>query len=86
MLDLNLPGTDGLEVLAQIKQDEQLKMIPVVVFTTSSNPKDIESCYNYGANGYMIKPIDVIKLEESIRNFINYWFKVVTLVNALEHH
>lgn len=86
MLDLNLPGTDGREVLAQIKQDNQLKIIPVVVFTTSSNPKDIESCYHYGANGYMIKPIDVIKLEESLRNFMNYWFEVVTLVNALEHH
>jgi CheY-like chemotaxis protein len=47
VLDLNLPGTDGREVLRQIKQDENLKHIPVVVFTTSSNPKDVKDCYQF---------------------------------------
>jgi CheY-like chemotaxis protein len=55
LLDLNLPGTDGREVLEQLKQDQSFKEIPIVVFTTSSNPKDIEFCYKNGANGYLIK-------------------------------
>ena len=86
MLDLNLPGTDGREILQEIKQDEQLKSIPVVVFTTSSNPKDIESCYQQGVNSYMIKPIDIKRLEESVSIFINYWFKTVTLLDSTEHY
>jgi CheY-like chemotaxis protein len=79
VLDLNLPGTDGREVLAQIKQDEDLKTIPVVVFTTSSNPKDIDICYRYGVNGYIIKPIDVTKLTRNIQILIDYWFEAVVL-------
>ncbi len=79
MLDLNLPGTDGREVLEQIKLDEDLKTIPVVVFTTSSNPKDIEVCYRYGVNGYIIKPIDINHLKRTIQGFVNFWFEVVTL-------
>jgi CheY-like chemotaxis protein len=75
LLDLNLPGTDGREVLAQLKQDEQLKMIPVVVLTTSSNPRDVESCYRSGVNSYMIKPTDIQQLRTSIQLFIDYWFK-----------
>lgn len=79
LLDLNLPGTDGREVLEQIKQDNTLKTIPVIVFTTSSNPKDIDACYQYGANGYIIKPIDVKKLIKAIQTFVDYWFEVSTL-------
>jgi CheY-like chemotaxis protein len=79
LLDLNLPGTDGREVLGQIKQDNTLKSIPVVVFTTSSNPRDIEACYQYGVNGYIIKPIDVNELRRAIQVFIDYWFEVSTL-------
>ncbi|NEP20392.1 MAG: response regulator [Leptolyngbya sp. SIO4C1] len=79
VLDLNLPGTDGREVLAKIKQDDLLKTIPVIVFTTSSNPKDIETCYRYGVNSYMIKPMNVQHLKDSIQLFIDYWFKVVVL-------
>ncbi|MGE5659995.1 MAG: response regulator [Actinomycetota bacterium] len=79
LLDLNLPGTDGREVLAQLKQDENLRMIPIVVFTTSANPKDIEICYRQGVNGYIVKPIDVEKLLKNIKGFINYWFETVML-------
>ena len=79
VLDLNLPGTDGREVLAQIKQDEDLKTIPVVVFTTSSNPKDIDICYRYGVNGYIIKPIDFTKLKKTLQILIDYWFEAVVL-------
>lgn len=77
LLDLNLPGTDGREFIKEIKQDEQLKSIPIIVFTTSSNPKDIEVCYRYGVNSYMIKPIDIEKLKRTIEVFISYWFEVI---------
>jgi CheY-like chemotaxis protein len=76
-LDLNLPGTDGREVLTQIKQDETLKQIPVVIFTTSNNPRDIELCYQYGASGYIIKPIDLDRLIASLSSFFKYWFETV---------
>ncbi|MGL5806766.1 MAG: response regulator [Xenococcaceae cyanobacterium] len=79
LLDLNLPATDGREVLNAIKQNNQLKCIPVVIFTTSSNPKDIDSCYEKGVNSYIIKPIDVVKLKQTIQVMINYWFELVTL-------
>jgi CheY-like chemotaxis protein len=82
LLDLNLPGTDGREVLEAIKQDEALKTIPVVVFTTSSNPKDIQSCYQKGVNGYIIKPIDVTKLRRTLQILIDYWFEAVVLPEA----
>lgn len=83
LLDLNLPGTDGREVLEQIKQDSKLKMIPVVVFTTSANPKDIEVCYQYGVNGYILKPIDVKKLMRTIQVLIEYWFEAVILPDSV---
>ncbi|MBD1909261.1 MULTISPECIES: response regulator [unclassified Leptolyngbya] len=75
LLDLNLPGTDGREVLEQLKQDESLREIPIVVFTTSSNPKDIEFCYQNGANGYLIKPVDSDELERTVQAFVNYWLQ-----------
>jgi CheY-like chemotaxis protein len=62
-----LPGTDGRELLEQIKQDQNLKDIPVIVFTTSSNPRDIEVCYRNSVASYILKPIDVIK-QFAIRN------------------
>lgn len=79
VLDLNLPGTDGREVLRRIKQNESLKRIPVVVFTTSNNPRDIEDCYQYGANSYIVKPINFAQLKQGVLTLINYWFELTTL-------
>lgn len=79
ILDLNLPGTDGREVLADLKQDSQLKTIPVVVFTTSSNPKDIEVCYLQGVSGYIVKPMDTNRLRRLVQIFLDYWFEAVEL-------
>jgi CheY-like chemotaxis protein len=81
LLDLNLPGTDGRQVLYRIKQNDNLKSIPVVVFTTSSNPKDIDICYQYGVNSYIVKPIDFAKLKRSIQTIVDYWFEVNILPN-----
>ncbi len=82
LLDLNLPGTDGREVLEQIKQDQDLRIIPVVVFTTSSNPRDIEICYRYCVASYILKPIDINRLVQTIQSFITYWLDIAILPNA----
>ena len=85
LLDLNLPGTDGREVLRKIKQDETLKLIPVVVFTTSNNPKDIEACYRQGVNSYIVKPMNFNRLKHSIEILIDYWFDATALpTNVIE--
>src|SRR3978361_667274 len=56
---LNLPGTDGREVLSEIKADPDLKQIPVIVLTTSSDDRDVSACYRAGANSYVQKPVDL---------------------------
>ncbi|MEA5471724.1 response regulator [Spirulina sp. 06S082] len=75
LLDLNLPGLDGRELLEQLKQDENFKTIPIIIFTTSSNPEDIEWCYQQGANGYLIKPVNALELRKTIRSFVEYWLE-----------
>lgn len=79
LLDLNLPGTDGREVLAAIKGDERLKEIPVVVLTTSSDERDINACYRAGANSYIQKPVDIDGFVKAIERLNGYWFEVVIL-------
>ncbi len=79
LLDLNLPGMDGRELLRRIKQDNELKLVPIVVFTTSNNPKDIEACYRQGVNSYIIKPMDFSLLKRSIQTLLDYWFDVTVL-------
>ncbi|MBE9045093.1 response regulator [Pleurocapsales cyanobacterium LEGE 10410] len=79
LLDLNLPGTDGRDVLNNLKQDAELRSIPVIVLTTSSNPKDIESCYRQGASGYLVKPMNLSKLRQLVETFLEYWFRTVEL-------
>ncbi len=76
LLDLNLPGTDGKEVLAEIKSNDTLKTIPVVIFTTSSNPDDINKCYEKGANSYINKPMDLDEMSRIVKSLLEYWFKV----------
>ncbi|NJM73393.1 MAG: response regulator [Scytonema sp. RU_4_4] len=84
LMDLNLPGTDGRELIEKLKQDKQLRCIPIVVFTTSSSPKDVEACYQYGVNCYMLKPIGVEALRKTIRIFLDYWFKTAALPNPVQ--
>jgi CheY-like chemotaxis protein len=79
LLDLNLPGTDGREVLTEIKQDDQLKQIPVIVLTTSNDARDVESCYQAGANSYIQKPVDTEGFVRAIERLNGYWFEVVVL-------
>ena len=79
VLDLNLPGTDGREVLTELKQDKNLQTIPVVIFSTSSNPKDVDICYRYGVTGYIVKPMDTNRLNKLVQTFLDYWFQAVEL-------
>lgn len=79
LLDLNLPGTDGREVLSEIKNDPNLKQIPVIVLTTSKDERDVEVCYSCGANSYIQKPVDLDGFMKAIERLNDYWFEVVIL-------
>jgi len=79
LLDLKMPGLSGLEFLAQIKQDEQLRVIPVVVVTTSALDADVVAAYKLGAAGYVPKPADINDFVTAIRKLGEYWFKLVRL-------
>ncbi|QSJ18714.1 response regulator [Nostoc sp. UHCC 0702] len=78
LLDLNLPGIDGRDILERLKQDRSLKEIPIVVFSTSSNPRDIEYCYQKGANGYLVKPMNAQQLQKTLKAFVDYWLEANT--------
>ena len=79
LLDLNLPGTDGEEVLKTIKADENLKLIPVIIVTTSDDPIDIENCYRLGANTYVKKPLDLEQFFAAIKRLKHYWFELAII-------
>ncbi len=79
LLDLNLPGTDGREIIQRIKQDPTLKKMPVVVLTTSSNPTDVQTCYYYGANSYLLKPMGVAEMRQTVEDLFSYWFHLALL-------
>ena len=79
LLDLNMPGTDGREVLSEIKADEGLRQIPVSVLTTSADERDIQSCYRDGANSYIQKPVDLTSLVTAIQRIKDFWFEVVSV-------
>jgi CheY-like chemotaxis protein len=82
LLDLNMPGTDGREVLAEIKGSDTLKSIPVIILTTSTDVRDVRSCYEMGANSYVKKPVDLEGFMLSIQRLKDYWFEVVVLPKA----
>lgn len=79
MLDLNLPKKDGREVLAEIKNDPDLKSIPVVVITTSRAEEDIIKSYNLHANCYITKPVRLARFFEVVRTIEDFWFSIVKL-------
>ncbi len=79
LLDLNLPGTDGREVLETIKADTRLSRIPVIILTTSDIADDIDRCYAAGANSYIHKPVDMNGFFEALRRLQEYWFEIVIL-------
>ena len=79
LLDLNLPKKDGREVLSVIKNDGQLKHIPVVVLTTSRAEEDVLRSYHLHANCYVVKPVDLEKFIQVVQAIDRFWLAVVTL-------
>jgi len=75
-LDLKLPKTDGLEVLKQVKSNEQTRKIPVVIVTSSKEDPDIVAAYNLGANSYVVKPVDFDNFVKTINQLGLYWLVV----------
>jgi CheY-like chemotaxis protein len=73
LLDLKLPRVDGLEVLQQIKADEKLKLIPVVVLTSSHEEKDMVASYRLGVNAYVVKPVDFHEFVNAIKELGAFW-------------
>jgi len=82
LLDLNLPKKDGREVLAEIKNDDKLKRIPVVVLTISSAEEDILKSYNLHANCFITKPIDLSQFMKVVRSVEDFWLTIVKLPNG----
>ncbi len=79
LLDINLPKIDGKEVLSFIKNDTILKIIPVVMLTTSSSEMDINDAYNNHANCFIIKPVDINKFFNVVKMIENFWISIVKL-------
>jgi len=78
LLDLNLPGLDGYQVLQRMKGDDRTKRIPVVILTTTDDAREVERCYDLGCNVYMTKPVDYEQFSDAIRN-LGLFLMVVTI-------
>jgi CheY-like chemotaxis protein len=69
LLDIRMPKVDGIEVLRQIKADPELRKIPVIVLTTTDDPREVEHCHTLGCSNYVVKPVDYEKFAEAIKQF-----------------
>ncbi len=78
-LDLNLPGRTGHELLRDIKSNEFLRHIPVIILTTSANPKDVRKSFGEFSNSFLTKPVDPVEYEKAIHNVLLYWFSVSSI-------
>jgi two-component system response regulator len=79
ILDLNMPGFDGRKILELIKSSHKMQVVPVIILTTSTDDKDIERCYQSGANTYIQKPVNFEKMKKVCSTLEDYWFKVAVL-------
>ena len=79
LLDLNLPGKDGREVLSEVKADQKLKHIPIVVLTSSKAEADIAGSYNLNANAFITKPVNLEQFVKVVRSIDDFWLSVVKL-------
>lgn len=79
ILDLNLPGMSGIEVLKEIKCDANLRHIPVIILTTSTAEDDVNECYSNYANSYIVKPVDLDDFDRVTNLIKDYWFNIVAL-------
>ena len=79
LLDLNMPGTDGRDLLRIIKTDQSLKTIPVIVFSNSKARKDVRRCYQLGANSFIQKPMEIDGFKTIFRRIEQYWLDICQL-------
>ncbi|HET8884453.1 MAG TPA: response regulator [Candidatus Saccharimonadales bacterium] len=86
LLDLNMPKMDGREALKAIKSDPELRDIPIVIFTTSKAEEDIYKSYQLGSNSFITKPVTFDNLIKVMTTLGMYWFEIVELPQANEHH
>lgn len=82
LLDLHMPRMNGQEVLAEIKEDPNLRRIPVVMMTGSAEEKDIHAAYNQHVNSYVVKPVDMEQFIAAVRSIEHFWFAIVKLPAA----
>jgi len=82
LLDLNLPVSDGRQLLEELNGSPRRPTVPMVILSTSNNPRDVAGCYRLGAAGYLCKPLDLDDFVEKIRHFAAYWFEAVILPEA----
>lgn len=85
LLDIKLPRIDGFEVLRHIKSDENLKSIPVILLTTSTEKSEIKRGYEYGANSYVTKPLRFWEFMDRVKNIYTYWI-LTNLLPTMEHN
>ena len=78
LLDINMPKMDGVEVLRRMKANGELKEIPVMMLTTTDDPREVEACYRIGCNFYITKPVDFIKFTETLKN-LGLFIKIVKI-------
>lgn len=86
LLDLNMPKMGGLDVLKLMYEDEELRKLPVVVFTSSAHESDVHACYEYGANAYVSKPIDINDFHKTITAIANFWTEINVLPSFSNVH
>jgi CheY-like chemotaxis protein len=79
LLDLNIPGLDGREVLSEIRRDVQLRKLPVIILSSSANPKDLAYCYHRGANAYHVKPVRYNDHLDLLAKIFTYWLSFALL-------
>lgn len=82
LLDLNLPKINGIEFIKRIRANERWKMIPVIMLTTSSSPKDIKACYAEGANCYITKPLGYEAFLETVKQIDEFWLTLARLPHS----
>ena len=84
LLDLNMPKKDGRQVLAEIKGDESLKLIPTVILTTSEAEADVLKCFELQANSYLLKPVDLTAFELLVKSVNDFWFSKTRLPQQMQ--
>lgn len=79
LVDLNLPGSDGHDLLTAIRSDPELAHLPVIVLTTSDEAQDVREAYRRGANAFLVKPVDFSSFQDVMNRFLELWFELIRL-------